>query len=585
MGSEEDADWFDTVLDAVEALNLFRTPRRIVEGPDVDASGLEGEVLVGGRWVTVRLSIGNAFPLELPCFYLRPWDALGFIPHVDATGLICFKDPEGLVLDRRRPVDIVRETFVQALGVLEVGVSGRNRNDFADEFGAYWKQLSKVSEGVEVFSVFDPVDDVRQLVIATCKGKEPVVAADQNNLSAFYNGRSVASKYTLQNAVYLPLDPNTVLIPPRPDGPMWSAEEARHALLSAVSEVNMARLRRLVKGRRAKREYVIVRLPRSSEGDTLFGIRYDEVGDAHPLLDCGTAARLVPLQVERLDRKYLVRRGGGDVDLDAARVLLVGCGSLGGHIAFDLARTGIQNLTLVDRDRLKPENTYRHILGRRYWGTPKALALASEIEQEVPYVQVNGMESSIEKALGDGSVDLAAYDLVVCALGNPTVELAMNKRLYALQGGPMILFTWLEPLGIGGHALLVADRNDNGCFECLYTSVDDVETLDNRASFAESGQTFGQALSGCGSMHTPYGSVDAVQTAVQAVRLAVDALIGREIGNPLVSWKGDASAFKEAGYHLSGRYITTTTDALHDQRYAYWNPKCRVCNADQGGGE
>ncbi len=567
------------LLDAVEALNLFRNPRRTIEGPDVDASGLEGEVLVEARWVNVRLSIGGAFPLELPRFYLRPWDALGFIPHVEANGLICFKDPEGLVLDRRRPVDIVRETFGQALRVLEDGVSGRNRSDFADEFGAHWARLRG---GVELCSVLDPVDDVRAVVIATRKDEEPVVAADQNNLSAFYNGRPVASKYTLQNAVYLPLEPNTVLIPPRPDGPMWSAEEVRHSLLLGVSEVNMARLRRLVKGKRAKREYVIVRLPRPSEGETLFGIRYDEVGDAHPLLDRGTAARLVPLQVERLDRKYLVRRGGGDADLDVARVLLVGCGSLGGHIAFELARTGIQNLTLVDRDRLKPENAYRHILGRRYWGIPKALALASEIEREVPYVQVNGMESSIEKALVDGSVDLATYDLVICALGNPTVELAMNERLHALQGGPPALFTWLEPLGIGGHALLIADRNDNGCFECLYTSVDDVETLDNRAAFADSGQTFGRALSGCGSMHTPYGSADAVQTAVQAVRLAVDALTGRETGNPLVSWKGDASAFKDGGYHLSGRY-DMTTNALYDQRYAYRNPKCRVCSAYQAG--
>lgn len=542
-------------------------------------AALEGDVLVDERRVTLRLVLDGAFPQQLPRFYLRPWDALGFNPHVEANGLVCFADPEGLVLDRRRPVDVVREAFYRAIGVLEDGVRGRNRGDFADEFGAHWARLP---EGVELRSVLAPADDARRVLVATHNGEEPVVAGDQGNLSAFYNGRSVGSKYTLQNAIYLPLEPETILIPPRPDGPMWSAEEARRALLPAVSEANMVRLRRLIKGSTAAREYVIIRLPRPSGGDTLFGIRYDEVGGAHPLRDHGMAARLVPLQLERLDREYLVSRGGGDTGLDAARVLLVGCGSLGGYIAFELARAGILDLTLVDRDVLKPENTHRHVLGRRYWLTSKALALASAIEEDVPYVRAIGVASTLEEALGDGTVDLAAYDLVICALGNPTVELDMNERLHALRDGPAALFTWLEPLGIGGHALLVTDRAAGGCFECLYTSADEVETLDNRAAFAGPGQSFGRALSGCGSLHTPYGSVDAVQMAAQAVRLAVDALTGRESGNPLVSWKGDASAFEAAGYRLSRRYAATSEE-LRGQRHAYRSQGCRVCGPDHSG--
>lgn len=580
MGSAEAIGAFDDVLREVEGLGLFRNPRRAaVEDGEIGVAALEGQVLVDGRQVTLRLALDDAFPQRLPRFYLRPWDTLGFIPHVEANGFVCFADPEGLVLDRRRPGDVVREAFYRAIGVLEDGMSGRNQSDFADEFGAYWARLP---EGVELRSVLDPADDVRRVLIATRKGEEPVVVGDQDNLSAFYNGRAVGGKYTLQNAVYLPLEPNTILIPPRPDRPMWSAAEARRALLPAVSEANKARMRQLITGGTATREYVIVRLPRPSGGDTLFGIRYDEVGDAHPLLDCGTAARLVPLQLERLDRAYLVHRGGGDAGLDAARVLLVGCGSLGGHVAFELARAGVLDLTLVDCDVLKPENIHRHVLGRRYWFVPKALALASAIEEDIPYVRATGVASTIEEALGDGSVDLAAYDLVICALGNPTVELAMNERLHALRDGPATLFTWLEPLGIGGHALLVADRGDGGCFECLYTSADEVETLDNRAAFAGPRQSFGRALSGCGSLHTPYGSVDAVQTAAQAVRLAVDALTGRETGNPLVSWKGPASAFEAAGYRLSRRYAATS-DELRGQRYAYRSPSCRVCGSDHGG--
>jgi tRNA A37 threonylcarbamoyladenosine dehydratase len=68
--------------------------------------------------------------------------------------------------------------------------------------------------------------------------------------------------------------------------------------------------------------------------------------------------------VDRLDPSFLLGRGGGNTGLRQKKVLIVGCGSLGGRIAVELSRTGVSSLTLVDRDMLSPENTYRHVLGR-----------------------------------------------------------------------------------------------------------------------------------------------------------------------------------------------------------------------------
>jgi hypothetical protein len=172
--------------------------------------------------------------------------------------------------------------------------------------------------------------------------------------------------------------------------------------------------------------------------------------------------------------------------------------------------------------------------------------------------------------------------MLVLALGNPTVELAINEHLYALRDGPPAVFTWLEPLGIGGHALLTHNSAGGGCFECLYTSSGDTEVLDNRAAFAAPGQSFGRALSGCGSLYTPYGSVDAVQTAVLATRLALAALLGTETRNPLCSWKGAADAFIAAGFCLSPRYEATETE-LARHRYAYQSVGCRICQSLETG--
>jgi len=78
--------------------------------------------------------LDRSFPLRLPRFILRPWDALGFIPHVDQSGLVCFLDAEGIVLDRRRPVEVIREAWQRVVGTLADGVTGRNTTDFVDEF-------------------------------------------------------------------------------------------------------------------------------------------------------------------------------------------------------------------------------------------------------------------------------------------------------------------------------------------------------------------------------------------------------------------------------------------------------------------
>src|SRR6266511_339654 len=106
------------VIAAVERLGLFRNPRRPF------ATALEGEVDIEGREVTLSLFLGPSFPLALPTFFLEPWDALGFIPHVTPRGFVCFLDREGLVLDRRRPEQIVADAFERAVRLLAAGVRG-----------------------------------------------------------------------------------------------------------------------------------------------------------------------------------------------------------------------------------------------------------------------------------------------------------------------------------------------------------------------------------------------------------------------------------------------------------------------------
>src|SRR6266851_2655045 len=466
----------EPVLRAVEALGLFSHPRRPTTPEDSSTAMLEGEVTIEGYDVTLQLVLDRSFPLRLPRFILRSWDALGFIPHVDQSGLVCFLDAEGIVLDRRRPVEVIREAWQRVVGTLADGVTGRNTTDFVDEFEWHWR---RVQGGVAACSVLNPSEEVEEMLVTINRDRPLWVARSARDIAAFMNMAQPMGGQTLQRALYLPLECGTVIVPPRPDRPFWSVQDVR-GLLANVSAANQKRLRHFLKGRARSREYVIVRLPRPSGGATFFGIRFDGVHKYHPLQDEGTAGRLIPMYIQRWDHAYLVQRGGGTAALATKGVLLAGCGAVGGHLAFELARAGIGALTLVDPDTLWPENSYRHVLGRRYWGKHKAEALKEELEAQLPYVRVTAVVKTLEAAVADGCVNIAEYDMLLLALGNPTVELAINEHLHALRDGPPAVFTWLEPLGIGGHALLTHNSAGGGCFECLYTSPGDQEVLENR---------------------------------------------------------------------------------------------------------
>jgi len=526
---------------------------------------------VGETDVRLRAELPARFPLKLPVVSLMPWDALGFIPHLE-TGSVCYTDPEGLVWDASRPADAVEEALRRAITVLEDGVSGRNSADFTSEFEAHWIRLKRCEH---VLSVLEPADEVRAVIMASQPGEVPWVATSIEDLAAYRNGAPAAKKPSIRNVLFLPLRRDTRLIPPRPDGPCWTPEQARQRLLPALTDADRRRLKKLIRRSTRTYEFVIVQLPRPEGGESMFGLRFEHVGKLHPLLPGGTAMHVIPLRVDRRDKAYLVERGGGRPSLAGKRALVIGCGAVGGHIPGQLARAGVLDLTLVDHESLTPDNTFRHRLGRKCWGMNKAQALKTELEGQLVYLRVRAVPDQIESAIAAGKVRLQEFDVVVVALGKPTVELWLNEQLVDLVNGPAVVFAWVEPLGIGGHALLVTDASQCGCFACLYTSAED-EPLINRAAFAAPGQRFGKALTGCGSLHTPYGALDAERTALLASELAVEYLAGDERQGTLASWRGDATAFAQQ-YSLAPRF-GSTDEQLNEQRHQFRHPSCPVCS-------
>lgn len=547
-------------------------------------AGVVGYSVVRGKRIRLRLELSRRFPAILPSVFLEPWDALGFIPHIGKDGKICYvADDDGLVVDRRRPLDLLTTAHKHAVGVLRRRGSDETADSFAQEFESYWALLDELTT---IVSLVESDERMRTIIWAQANkssDRKSCLAENEAQIERYLSGQKVGGDYTVRNALYVPLKREARITPPRHDRPFWGISKLQSIVWKNIHNNDKKKLWRLSNKCSSQNGIILLGLPKPDGTRSLVGLSFTHNDKGHPLIKGSSIEALQPIYISRRDQGFLVPRGGGNENLSEKSVLIVGCGAVGGRLAFGLAQAGILRLTLVDPDKLLPENTFRHVLGRLAWGKDKVRALKTMLELQMPYMRLEAINGSIESALAAGTVDIADFDLVIFATGSPTTELEMNERVCLSLNSPPAIHTWLEPYGIGGHALLAGNAHEGACFECLYQDPDHGPPY-NRASFAAPGQSFGKTVSGCGSLFTPYGAADATRTSNLAVRLAVDVLIGREKRNPLLSWKGRSDAFEAAGFELSHRYAQTEQQ-LYDLRYAFAAADCPVCQKVSSNGE
>lgn len=99
------------------------------------------------------------------------------------------------------------------------------------------------------------------------------------------------------------------------------------------------------------------------------------------------------------------------------RVLVVGCGGLGGHIIDQLARIGVGVLRVVDGDVFESSNLNRQLLSDvPHLGISKAKAAADHVVRVNPDISVEAVEEFLTES--NAAVLLAGCDAVMDALDN-----------------------------------------------------------------------------------------------------------------------------------------------------------------------
>jgi molybdopterin/thiamine biosynthesis adenylyltransferase len=528
---------------------------------------------LNGKPIEFYFGIKKSFPLSLPRIFLAQWDLLGILPHVETDGYICYSQEEGSFLDFENVAGLAQESLFRAVQVVMAGVAGKNHQDFLDEFGAYWDRVKKIKRCVSIVS---PGEHVKGINLYKVKDETIYMADDEQSFRKY---KKLHPNKTLKHyrAIYIPLPQGIIITPPNPFK-FWNLSDIRKVVFDNLKADQKSELL-LLMAKAHSDETILFKLPGASDGETLFGIEFKGVNHEHPLKEGGRVNEIIPLMIIRRDKEYLLPRGGSNVALRDKRVLLLGCGAVGGFIANELTRAGISRLTILDKDFLTYENLFRHVLGMRHASNYKVDkykvdGIKDDIEGRLPYVEVFPVRATLEEAVKSGKIRIGDFDLILSALGNVTVELAFNKYIHGIDSPPVI-FAWLEPYGIGGHALLTRlDDSQKGCLKCLY-QIKDGE-LYCRASFAEKGQVFIKNINGCRNVFTPFGSLDAIKTAELATRLAIATLNGEVKTNLIRSWRGDAAIFLKNGKKLSSRYLGAKDCFIEFDDYRFG--ECPICH-------
>jgi molybdopterin/thiamine biosynthesis adenylyltransferase len=209
--------------------------------------------------------------------------------------------------------------------------------------------------------------------------------------------------------------------------------------------------------------------------------------------------------------------------LSGKRITLVGCGTIGSHLAKMLAQSGAGygrdgRLRLIDQQNLKPGNLGRHLLGLPDVGRPKAVAVRDLLVRQYP-------ELDISPSFADVLKDLHALDyndLVIDATGDEGVANAINaylsERRRHADSAPTSIFVWLFGNGAAAQALCVA-TSDDACYRCLRPD----HGAPWRFSPLRSGYVPREVPAQCGEgPFFPYGVAAPVTAAALALQLALD---------------------------------------------------------------
>jgi molybdopterin/thiamine biosynthesis adenylyltransferase len=540
----------------------------------------------------LHIYIDSTFPFSVPHFLLVDRPPFLTWPHIEPDGVLCLAS-DSVAIDSTQPSEVARRLFVEgAFPLIEECETGRNRDDLRSEFHSYWNY--DLDGELPIWSLLDPHGPSRQVRVWRGQGISVVGETELGVLSwlrkLYGNKKSFESA---QKSCLLWLD--RPLLPseyPKRAADVWRLAgdvESGQELLESVADAESSSFR-LVLGAMSNNGPCFASLGLSAP------IVSDVRGQRHrdPINDgfrtghlpqsvlaqrvFNTSQSVSRGRVERADRSWIHGRDqdGRQNELRTSRIAIIGCGSIGGAVAKQLAMAGAGDILLIDPELLSWSNVGRHILGANYVTTFKATTLQEELQRGFPHSKFSARTDKLEQVLEVSPELLRDRNLILCATGNWSVEGLLNTWHFNESEIAHIVYAWTEPNACAGQA--VAIRRGSSCFQCGMSSRGDAKVT--VTSWPESRKLLHEPA--CGAVYQPYGPVELTWTTTLASSLVLDCLLGKISESTHRVWAGPRALLHDAGGEWSPDWIGGKAErecgGFLEERAWGKDANCAVCN-------
>lgn len=496
-----------------------------------------GNILCNGDPVPIEIEISDLDFVRPPAIRVlhRPEALQGFQPHFGINDTLCYINDGSVYLDRYNPVGVVCSCLDKASQVLGEIASKSYIDDTHEEFASYWQgqrlfiDSSPTYQGVLSSAVVTTINDKSFLLISS----------DISRKIDEFSSLGFSCEAVIKSSGYIFKSEKA----PAVTGKNWPPQTLRQVIdwIQSYDEDLYKEIYRHM-GKEwivsAIWPFFIVRTP---GGDVGFRFNVnklirEKLGRTPSvlrkyLLGAGSGVSVERYVGRRIDKGFIHSRNIVDEkNLRDKKILIIGCGTIGGYLSTYLARLGgglgsKGKLILCDSDTFSPSNIGRHVLGMYALLENKADAVKNEIKRELPHLNV-------ESRPGDARniKDLFNVDIVVDATGEEVFSMALNEifteRRIAGKKTPDVLHVWTREEGKYSQALFV-DSLKTACYSCLYIRQPSGEVDERYPTSSKVARKSGYKLVGCeGYMPFP------VSASVQAAALGVDMLLDWVRGSP-----------------------------------------------------
>lgn len=168
-----------------------------------------GTVVSNSNRFELAIGFKANFPASLPVLFLLNKGDFKEIPHVLDDGYVCYAKDDDIVVDIDNPVGIIHDALAMAIVTLNDGLSGKNMDDFYNEYTAYWERLNSLER---VMSNFAEVNEVSAIQYRNFNKKRLIYAENSGakkikSFELFFE--ALKNPAPVYNGIYIPLKPSS----------------------------------------------------------------------------------------------------------------------------------------------------------------------------------------------------------------------------------------------------------------------------------------------------------------------------------------------------------------------------------------